>query len=142
MTWIDAVRERLQQATALADVLDAAYAAFEAMLPVIHPLQDPASGMFAAFVMAAASAANGRDAVAVAPSLPEHPVLAPPAAERSPSSQTPVDTAKALAGLGQLIAARLAHAGASAQDPADRTACQRAGRHGRDICELLSGTAP
>ena len=40
------------------------------MLAVIHGQEDRAGAGFAAFVMSAASAANGRDAVAAAPSLP------------------------------------------------------------------------
>ena len=67
MTCISNARARLQQASDLVTVLDAAYAAFEGMLSVIGPCEDPASGWFAAFVMAAASAADGRDAVAFAP---------------------------------------------------------------------------
>jgi hypothetical protein len=50
-------------------------------LSVLHPAQDPASDLFTALVMAAASAANGRNALARAPSLPRHPLPAshPPA---------------------------------------------------------------
>ncbi len=57
---MDTAQQRLLEADGLAAVLDAAYGAFEGMLSVIHPVQDPASGLFAAFVMAAASAADGR----------------------------------------------------------------------------------
>jgi hypothetical protein len=76
---MDTARQRLQEADGLAAVLDAAYAAFKGMLSVIHSAQDPASGLFAALVVAAvsaASAADGRDALALAPSLPRHPLLA------------------------------------------------------------------
>jgi len=61
---MDTAQQRLLEADGLAAVLDAAYGAFEGMLSVIHPVQDPASGLFAAFVMAAASAADGRNALA------------------------------------------------------------------------------
>ena len=47
-------------------------------MSVIHPVQDPGNGLFAALVMAAASAANGRNALALAPSLPGHPLPAVP----------------------------------------------------------------
>jgi hypothetical protein len=40
------------------------------MVEVISPCEDPASSLCAAFVMAAASAANGLDAAGFAPSLP------------------------------------------------------------------------
>ena len=59
---MDTTQQHLREADGLAAVLDAAYSAFEGMLSVIYPVQDPASGLFAAFVMAAASAANGRAA--------------------------------------------------------------------------------
>ena len=75
---MDTAQQRLQEADGLTALLDAAYAAFEAMVSVIHPVQDPASGLFAAFVMAAASAANGRNALALAPSLPGRPLAATP----------------------------------------------------------------
>ena len=69
MDGIAALRIRVVRATNLPGILDAAYDAFEGMLLVIHSQEDRAGGGFAAFVMSAASAANGRDAVAAAPSL-------------------------------------------------------------------------
>ena len=114
MTRIDAVQHRLQQASDLAAVLDAAYEAFEGMLSVIHPVQDPASGLFAALVMAAASAANGRNALALAPSLPGHPLLAVPAEQRPWSGEPPERVAEVVAGLSHLVAERLAQAAACA----------------------------
>ena len=65
---MDRAQQCLQEADGRAAVLDAAYAAFEVMLSAIHPVQDPASGLFAAFVLTAASAADGRNALALAPS--------------------------------------------------------------------------
>jgi hypothetical protein len=61
---IAAVHRRLEQASDLAGMLDTTYEAFEAMLAVIHGQEDRAGAGFAALVMSAASAANGRDAVA------------------------------------------------------------------------------
>src|SRR6202043_3720301 len=67
---IEAARARLEQVAGLPAVLDAAYEAFEEMLRAIEDQQDPDGGAFAAFVMSGAAAANGRDALAAAPSLP------------------------------------------------------------------------
>ena len=139
---IDIAQQRLQEADGLAAVLDAAYAAFEGMVSVIHPVQDPASGLFAAFVMAAASAANGRNAVALAPSLPGHPLLAVPAAQRSRPEERPEDLAEAVGGLSHLVAGRLAQAAARAPDTGDRVACAHAARSARDICGLLGTSRP
>ena len=131
-------QQRLQEADGLDAVLDAAYAAFEGMLSVIHPVQDPASGLFAAFVMAAASAADGRNALALAPSLPGHPLLAVPAEQQSWSGEPPERVAEVVAGLSHLVAERLTEAAASAPDTGDGAACRHAAQSARDICGLLS----
>jgi hypothetical protein len=55
MTRICTAHQRLWQASGVAAVLAAAYEAFEQMLAVIHPVQDPASGLFVVFAMAASS---------------------------------------------------------------------------------------
>jgi hypothetical protein len=138
MTMMDTAQQRLQEADGLAAVLDAAYAAFEVMLSAIHPLQDPASSLFAAFVMAAASAADGRNALALAPSLPGHPLLAAPA-EQQPWSGGPSErVAGVVAGLSRLVADRLTQAAVFALDAGDGAACQHAAQSARDICGLLS----
>lgn|SRR5487761_245593 len=142
MTRITAARHRVQRASDLAAVLDAAYEAFEQMLAVIHPVQDPASGLFAALVMAAASAANGRNALALAPSLPKRPLCAAPAGDRPSFSEPPEVVARIVAGLSRLVAGRLAQAAASAPDTGDRAACQHAARSAVDICELLGISGP
>ena len=138
MTGIDAVQQRLQQTSDLAGVLDAAYEAFEGMMSVIHPVQDPGSGLFAALVMAAASAANGRNALALAPSLPGHPLLAVPAQQQPWPGEPPERVAEVVAGLSHLVAERLAQAADSAPDTGDRAACRHAAQSARDICGLLS----
>ena len=140
MNRINAAQRRLQQASDLAAILDAAYQAFEEMLSVIHPAQDPASGWFAAYVMAAASAANGRNALALAPSLPRRPLLAMPAEPGPGPGERPEQVAEAVAGLSDLVAGRLASAAVGAPDPGDRDACGHAARHAWDICGLLSST--
>jgi hypothetical protein len=64
------VEARLRKAADLGAVLAVAYEAFEGMLSLLRQHQDRTGELFAVFVMAAASAADGRDAVAAAPSLP------------------------------------------------------------------------
>ena len=135
---MDMAQQRLREADGLDAVLDAAYAAFEGMVSVIHPVQDPASGLFAALVMAAASAADGRNALALAPSLPGHPLLAAPAEQQSWSGEPPERVAEVVAGLSRLVAERLTQAVASAPDTGDEAACRNAARNARDICGLLS----
>jgi hypothetical protein len=142
MIRITAAQHRVQQASGLAAVLDAAYEAFEAMLSALEAVQDPASGLFAVFVMAAASAANGRNAVALAPSLPGYPLLAVPAGGRPWSGERPARLAGLVAGLSHLVAGRLAQAAACAPQSGDRAACAHAARCARDICGLLGTSRP
>src|SRR5215472_14396984 len=74
MTRIATICDRLQRDEGLPALLDTAYAAFEGLLSAAEERQDPASGMFAQFVYAATAAANGRDAILFAPSLPGRPL--------------------------------------------------------------------
>lgn len=138
MSSLSFVRDRLHQASDLAAILDAAYDAFESMLSVIRAREDPDDPMFGAVVMAAASAADGRDAVLSAPSLPPRPLQAPDAKE---GHDAPVPVADLLAGLCELLAARLDDAASIASDSDDRAACQAAARWARDIHALLTGSA-
>jgi hypothetical protein len=108
------------------------------MLSVIHPVQDPASGLFAAFVMAAASAADGRNALALAPSLPGDPLLAAPAEQQPRSGEPPERVAEAVSGLSRLVADRLTKAAVFALDADDGAACRHAAQSARDIGGLLS----
>jgi hypothetical protein len=70
MSSIAATRRQVEGAGSLAVLLGAAYAAFEEVLSAIHADEDRVGGSFAGFAFAAAAAADGRDAVAGAPSLP------------------------------------------------------------------------
>jgi hypothetical protein len=133
--------ERLQHATALTAVLDAAYDAFEQMLLAIRVHENPANGLFAAFVMTAASAADGRDAVAFAPSLPPRPDTQAPG-DGGLAGESAEAIAESVAALSYLVAARLAQAGASASDPGDRAACADAVWCAEYIHGLLHWSGP
>ena len=142
MDQLESTRARLEQATGLPAVLDAAYDAFEEMLPALEEQEDRGGAAFAAFVMSATAAANGRDALAAAPSLPPAPSgdLAAAAAGSS-SSLAMEDAAAALAQLSQLLSSRLTDVSGLSADPGDKTACTQAARHAVGICSLL-GQAP
>jgi hypothetical protein len=133
------VRERLDQASDLAAILDAACDAFESMLSVLRAHEDPGDPMFGAVMMAAASAADGRDAVLSAPSLPPHRLQAADAEERHDAVGAAADL---LASLSDLLAGRLDDAASIAPDPGDQAACQAAAWWARDIHALLIGNAP
>lgn len=136
MDWITAAGARLEQAAGLPAILDAAYDVFEGMLAVIEAGQDPGSAAFTAFVMAAAPAANGRDAIAAAPSLP-------PAADGhlagTPAIVSTEQAAAALARLSRILSSRLNEAVELSADVGDRTACAQAAHHAAAVCSLLGG---
>jgi hypothetical protein len=137
---INAARTRLERAIGLPAVLDAAYHAFDHMLGAIEDQQNPGGRAFAAFVMSGTAAANGRDALTAAPSLPRAvsgdlaEIMA--AASHGPTTE---DAAAVLAGLSQLLASRLNGASESSADAGDRIACAQAAHHAASICSLLGG---
>jgi hypothetical protein len=139
MTRMSAAGDRLRDAGDLPAVLDAAFEAFEAMLAAIGPCQDPASVWFTGFVMAAASAADGRDVLIFASSLPQRPLRPRPAGEPDPEARAAEVVAAAVVTLSQLVAGRLALAASWAGDDSDRVACQQAARCAGDICGFVRG---
>ena len=142
MANIAAARNRLQRAGDLPAVLDAACDAFEDVLAVLCDYQDPANDMFVTFVLAATCAANGRDAVLFAPSLPAHRLHATPEAGEDPHRGSAGDAVSVLAALSHLLVARLVQAAAWARDHGDRAACHDAARSAREIHSLLTGSGP
>ena len=101
MNEIAAAAGRLQQATGLAAILDAACGAFECMLLVLWDRIDPGEPLFIALLTAATCAADGRDAVLSAPSFPPHRRLAAPPAGSGQESMPAV--VSAIADLGALL---------------------------------------
>ena len=141
MDQIESARVRLEHATGLPAVLDTAYDTFEQLLCALEEQEDRGGAAFAAFVMSATAAANGRDALVTAPSLPPAPTgdLAAAAAWSS-SSLTAEDAAAVLAQLSQLLSGRLADASNQSADAGDKVACAQAARHAASICSLLGRT--
>jgi hypothetical protein len=149
MTLTPATSERVRQAVGLTAILDAAYEAFEDMLQILRAHEDPASGLFLSVMVAAASAADGRDAIMFAPSLPPWQgsgAVVEDAAYAGESAQTARNSAgsvvDAVSGLAWLLAARLAQSGESAADPGDRSACCDAARCAEEIYRLLRRNGP
>ena len=142
MTSFHGTRARLEHAVGLTALMDAAYEAFEELLAVIREHEDRANGLFAAFMFAAASAADGRDAILFAPSLPPSRAADRPGPEGAEPEDTVEAVADAAVGLGHLLADRLLEAGQAASDPGDRAACLTAAERAGEICVLLRGSAP
>src|SRR6266516_4730564 len=122
---IDAMAARIDRAAGLAGALVAGWDAFELIRAAEQAGglrgADRADGLFAAFMLASAAAANGRDVVGFAPSLPPDQVL---------GTGDPGDAAvggvgllaDALAELASALRARLLAAAGSASGGADRAA--------------------
>jgi hypothetical protein len=135
MLAIEAMRARVESTQTLPETLAAGWDAFELMRAVADGCADGDDGSFAAFLLAGAAAANGRDAVGLAPSL----------AAGQASGTTPQDepaapagaVAAAIAALAAVLGPRLSRAADGAADPADRAACQRAGAEAARIRALL-----
>jgi hypothetical protein len=141
MHQIESARARVEHATGLPAVLDAAYDAFEQMLTAITIRQDRGGETFAAFVMSGTAAATGRDALAAAPSLPRVSSGDLAGTTREPCGDLPPQAAaEALASLSQLLSRRLTDASERSADVGDRVACIQAARHAAYICSLLGGT--
>ena len=143
MTPIPRTQQRLRHTAGLPAILAAAYDAFEDMLLAVRAHEDPAGGLFAAFMMAAAAAADGRDAVGFAPSLPPcHSQDGPAGDDAAHAGESAENSAAAAASLSRLLMARLAEARRSSSDPADQAACADAIRCAKTIHDLLGRSGP
>jgi hypothetical protein len=139
MTPIAAIRGRLQEDDGLPALLDTAYAAFELLLTAIEEHENPATGMFAQFVFAATQAANGRDAILFAPSLPIHPFRP---ADTTVDGQGSGLDGQGIVALSKVLCHVLVHAASMVPGRGDRVACHEAGRCAAAIHRLLTGAEP
>jgi len=140
MDSLPACAEVLQSAAGLPATLDAAHRAFATLLAVLRHHQEDDETAFPAFVLAANAAANGRDWIADAPSLPASRSLPAGHADLLPDADIAEVAAQVTAVSCQLVR-RLAALAAAAADPGDRSACLRAAGQASAICDLLGGAA-
>jgi hypothetical protein len=132
---LGAIAARLRSGTALADLLDAGFDAFEVIRLVARASEDLAPELFAAFITTAGTAVEGRNALGDAPSLP--PATRRPTITMS-STAGADQIADELAALAALLAQHLAEAGAQAVGEGDQAACQHAIYAAADIHRLLA----
>jgi hypothetical protein len=142
MKRLTAAAGRFGQARDLPSVLGAACDAFEEILSVIGDYEDASGGLAVPFLLAASQAANGRDAMLFAPSLPARRLHQPHQEAEQPGRGSAKDVASAVAGLCQLLASQLAHIAGAATAPADRAACQDGAHYARQAHALLTGNTP
>lgn len=136
MKEMHAIASRLRDVSTLAELLDAGFDAFETIRLVARACEDRAPDLFAAFMTAAGTAVDGRNALNDAPSLPPPPGPAPVTTVSATASADQI--ADELAALAALLAQRLAETGAWARRGGDRAACQHATRAATDIHRLLA----
>ena len=142
MTDIAAASGLLRRATGMAAVLDAANGAFEELLSALWDHVDPGEAGFIPLLIAATFAANGRDAVLFAPSLPPRRLPTSSAPDPAPEESSGKGADGDLAGLSLLLASRLAEAAALAPDHGDQAACHDAANYARQIHDLLTASGP
>ena len=140
MREIDALRMRLSAAESLPHTLAASWDTFELVLAVADAYADEAPDMFAAFMFAAAAAAEGRDTVGFAPSMPDSP--GEPTPRAGTSRHNVGEIADELAGLMTAIGHRLETAASRAHNPSDRQACEQGARQAIRIRSLLTPGQP
>jgi hypothetical protein len=139
VTRIADICHRLQRDTDLPVLLDTAYAAYEVLLSEIEEHQDPVSGMFVPYVYAATLAANGRDAILFAPSLPIRPLRPADAVTNGRGSASTIDD---LVALSEALCHVLSRVAGTVPAPGDAAACQNAARCAAAIHRLLTGAEP
>jgi hypothetical protein len=134
---ISGIMTRLREAASLPDTLAAGFDAFEAIRRLARDCEDNEPALFAAFMTTADAAVDGREAITIAPALPQPGRTA--AGVSSSGADAPVEeTAGVLAGLGALLRDRLSHAATIAATAGDRTGCADAAHAAGRICQLMT----
>ena len=134
---IDALRLRLASARDLPGLLAATWDAFDFLQTAARGCADPGSGTYAGFMFASASAAEAREAVGFAPSMPAGAPV-PGGGDESLTDDIPV-TPGMLAELAGMLSSRLNEAVRQATDPDDKNALARAAAGAEQIRGLLGG---
>lgn len=133
---IGTMQARVEAAEGLAGTLAAGWDAFELLLVTCEQCEDRSDELFAAFSFAAAAAAEGRNILTDAPSLPPGPDAG---TSQAPFVEADLEKiADALASLGGVLSSRLSSAGRQARGTADQAPCRDAAREARRIHELLA----
>jgi hypothetical protein len=134
----DAATRRLGAAAALDEILDAACDAFVVVLEAINGYQDRGGGFDSALVMAAAAAADGRDALLWAPSMAA-------AAGRREAARgdglTAADVRACVTHIAEATEVRLREALTLATAGEDRAACSDGAACARRVADLTGGPA-
>jgi hypothetical protein len=134
---IELIEQHLREAEGVAGVLAVGWEIFELIGVLAADGAKQAADLYPAFVFARGAAVGGRNAIALAPSMP----AGDPASFGGPelSASDVSEIADTLAGLASALSARLREAVRPAADDGDRIACEDAARGADRISELLAG---
>ena len=135
------IRQRLEEARSLAEILSACYDAFGGMLSAFDHYENGRGTFYAALIMAGPAAADGRNTIGMAPSLPptdrDGPRWSEPAKE--PNAQ---EVADSVALIATLVERKLRIAAAAATSVADRSACLQAAQYADEVRGFMTGQGP
>jgi hypothetical protein len=136
MNELNTITARVADSATIPELLDTGFGAFEVIRQVARACEDRVPELFAAFLVTAGTAVEGRNALNDAPSLP--PACSAP--DPSPAVSLAADVghiADGLAELAALLARRLSEVAAHADLAGDRDASERASRAAATIHQLL-----
>jgi hypothetical protein len=133
---IDRMRIRLTASGHLASPLAAAWDAFTLIQTLTDASAERSRDMYAAFMFAGATAAEGREAVGAAPSMPAG--SGPPRRPRQPATEDAREIADELAAPATALGVLLAAAGHRAGNSGDWLACEHGGWQASRIRDLLA----
>jgi hypothetical protein len=137
MDGLGAVTARVTGSTAIPGLLDASFDAFEVIRQAARACEDRVPVLFAAFMVAATTAVEGRNALNDAPSFPLVRKGSAPSSTVSPAADVG-HVADELGELAAVLTRRLTDAATQAELAGDRDACERATRAAADIHQILS----
>jgi len=135
------IRQRLEEARSLAEILSACYDAFDEMLSAFDRYQSGCGPFYAALIMAGPAAADGRNTIGVAPSFPP-PDRDGPRRPEPANEPTAQEVADSVALIATLVARKLRIAAAAASSPADRSACVQAAQYADEVRGFMTGEGP
>jgi hypothetical protein len=130
------LRERVEDAEEVAEILAACWEGFEFIHQVADRYAMPGTHRYHAFMFAMTAACLGRDAVGFAPSMPA--ISAPAAIRPEPDETAPDDAAGKISTLASAIYGKLTAARCPDTSP-DRRAFLTAAESAAEIMDLLSG---
>lgn len=139
MQQIELVQQHLNEADGVPAVLSAGWQAFELVRSVTSASADQAADMYPAFTFSRGAAVSGRNALALAPSLPADCV--PWQDLPAPVTGDVYEIADAVAELTSALSRRLREVAGLAADADDRVACANAAGDAEQVSRLLAKSA-